>query len=202
MHDITSGQTGPLQRLPRTTQPIGSSQMNRQRLRRYFSGRTLGLVTMLAALMACMPAGAQPILPALVNATSVEAAIQAAGAGKPQPSGYLSIQFDEITTPGPLKISVASELPGTTAMVLLAGAPMGWPPAANGATRATPPKQLAPGAAPTSVYLKAWPLQAGQRARAVHVLPAVRDVRAFTLLVQAQGRWYMVVREVKLAKPA
>jgi hypothetical protein len=176
--------------------------MNKQGLPRLLSGRTLGLVTMLAALMAFTPVGAQPILPGLVNATSVEAAIQAAGAGKPQPSGYLSIQFDEITTPGPLKISVASELPGTTAMVLLAGAPMGWPSAANGAPRAAPPRRAVPGAAPASVYLKAWPLPAGQRARAVHVLPALQDVRAFTLLVQAQGKWFMAVREVKLAKPA
>ena len=178
-----------------------TTEMNTQVHRDRWPGRYVGIVTLLA-LATFAPAQGQPILPALISASSVEAAIQAVGAGKPQTSGYLSIQFDEITTPGPLRISVASELPGTTAMVLLAGAPIGWPPSANGAGPATPPRRALPGAAPTSAYLKAWPLQAGQRARAEYMLTTLQGVRAFTLLVQAQGKWFMAVREVKLAKPA
>gem|GEM_PF-6751687 len=51
-------------------------------------------------------------------------------------------------------------------------------------------------------YIKAWPVAAGTAARFEHRIPQVSRGQAFTLLVQAQGRWYIVVRELKMARPA
>jgi len=163
---------------------------------------------------------AQPVLPALVQATSVDAAFVAVGAGKPVISGHLRLEFDEISTPGPLQVRVGSDLPGTTALVLLSGAPAQIasasglpaaaatkplpatplsPPAPSKATAGQPvlpPQEVAPG------YVKAWPVPAGNRPQFSHRIAHVARSQPFTLLVQAQGRWYMVVRDLKIARPA
>jgi len=156
-------------------------------------------------------ATAQPILPALVQATSVDAAMQVIGAGKPVPSGHLRLEFDDIVTPGPLQVRVESLLPGTVAMVLLSGAPA-LGASGNATPTAARPSFSPPGPTPTQRpgavpelqpgYIQAWPVAAGTAARFQHRIPQVSRGQAFTLLVQAQGRWYIVVRELKIARPA
>lgn len=151
---------------------------------------------------------AQPILPALRDATSIEAAFQAVGAGKPTISGYLQVEFAEISLAGPLRITASSQIPGTSSLVLMAGAPMGWrsgvePGATGAAGRAVGAAPVSPQTTrqkPTPVLLKAWQVPAGQRAEMTFVLPRLDKWQVFTLLAYAQGRWQIAVREVKLAR--
>jgi hypothetical protein len=145
---------------------------------------------------------AQPILPALTQATSVDAAMNAVGANKAQPHSRLALQFDEITLPGPLKIEARSGIPGTTGMVLMVGAPTGWygtnlpgelPP------RVIAPVAGAPPALPQPAVVSAWQVPAGKTPVLRSTYQQLRQRQAFTLLVFAQGKWYVTVREAKLA---
>jgi hypothetical protein len=156
----------------------------------------------MAVFVATAPLSAQPIIPALTQATSVDAALNVVGANKAQPHSRLALQFQEITLPGPLKIEARSEIPGTTGMVLMVGAPVGWyGSGAPGETplRAPPPVANKPGAPAPPVVVLAWQVPPGKKPVLRATYPQLQQRQAFTLLVFAQGRWFMTVREAKLA---
>jgi hypothetical protein len=160
----------------------------------------LRLALTLATSLVLIQAHAQPLLPALIQATSVDAAMSAVGATKAQASTRLALQFEEITLPGPFKIEGRSEIPGTAAMVLMVGAPTGW--YSNGL-----PGESAPRAAPTGpasataqpAVVLAWQVPPGKKPILRTTYPQLDQRQAFTLLVFAQGRWLVAVREAKLA---
>jgi hypothetical protein len=162
----------------------------------------LRLFAVAAMAVATGPLLAQPILPALTQATSVDAALNAVGAGKAQPHTRLALQFEEITLPGPLKIEARSEIPGTTAMVVMVGAPSGW--YGTGVPGETPlraplPVIGKPGAPAQPAVVMAWQVPPGKKPVLRASYPQLQQRQAFTLLVLAQGRWFMTVREAKLA---
>lgn len=155
----------------------------------------------LCAVGVLCPAFAQPLIPALTQATSVDAALTAVGANKALPHTRLALQFEEITLAGPLKIEGRSEIPGTTAMVLMVGAPNGWyghnlP--GETAPRQAPPVPGSP-TVPSAAILLAWQVPPGKKPVLRTTYQQLLHRQAFTLLVMAQGRWYMSVREAKLA---
>lgn len=143
---------------------------------------------------------AQPINPALTQATTVDAALNAVGASKAQLNTRLALNFDDIALPGPLGIQARSEIPGTAAMVLLVGAPSFWyGSSAAGDARPSPVAAAQAQSSPQPVVVSAWQVPAGKKPvlRASHPLLAQRQL--FTLVVLAQGKWFYVVREAKLA---
>lgn len=141
---------------------------------------------------------AQPVLPALLKAATIEAAYAAVSAGKPEPSGRLRLEFADIALPGPLRIDATSEIPGTVAMVLMSGAPIGWY-GSNLAGEAAPRPKATTRPAATPVVIKAWQVPPGAAARLRATFPDLQSRQAFTLLVSAQGKWYVAVREAKVA---
>jgi hypothetical protein len=155
------------------------------------------------ALSATCPAQAQPLLATLTQATSVEAAMNAVGANKALPHSRLALQFEEIALAGPFKIEARSEIPGTTAMVLMVGAPKGWYGSnlpGESAPIAVPNKTEASVAPiPQPAVLLAWQVPPGKKPVLRTTYAGLAQRQAFTLIVMAQGRWYMSVREVKLA---
>jgi hypothetical protein len=154
-----------------------------------------------ATSLVLIQAQAQPLLPALTQATSVDAAMNAVGANKAQTSTRLALQFEEITLPGPFKIEGRSEIPGTAAMVLMVGAPTGWE-GSNSPGENTPPLAARAGpayAAPQPAVVMAWQVPPGKKPILRATYPQLNQRQAFTLLVLAQGRWFVVVREAKLA---
>ncbi len=157
------------------------------------------LALALAVGLVLNPACAQPMLPALIQATTVDAAMNAVGATKAQANSRLALQFEEITLPGPFKIEGRSEIPGTSAMVLMVGAPTGW--YGSNLPGENPPR-AAPG--PTATAAKpavvlAWQVPPGKKPILRTTYPQLEQRQAFTLLVLAQGRWFVSVREAKLA---
>jgi hypothetical protein len=156
-------------------------------------------MVVLACGLAQMSAQAQPLLPALIQATTVDAAMNAVGATKAQANSRVALQFEEITLPGPFKIEGRSEIPGTSAMVLMVGAPTGW-------YGSNVPGESPPRAAPTSgaiapkpAVVLAWQVPPGKKPILRTTYPQLEQRQAFTLLVLAQGRWFVSVREAKLA---
>jgi hypothetical protein len=147
---------------------------------------------------------AQPLLPALTQATSVDNALNAVGAAKAQPNSHLALEFEEIALRGPLRIKARSEIPGTAAMVVMVGAPTSWyaggaPGEANPSTPAPSQAPKNPNEKPGAVVLAAWQVPAGKKPILNAVHPQLVQRQAFTLLVLAQGKWFMTVREAKLA---
>ncbi len=145
---------------------------------------------------------AQPLLPVLTQATTVDAALNAVGASKAQPNTRIALAFEEITLPGPFKIEARSEIPGTVAMVLMVGAPTGWYGTNVPGEMSPRPMPPAPGqasapAAPAVVL--AWQVPPGKKPVLRTTYPQLQQRQAFTLLVLAQGKWFYAVREAKLA---
>jgi hypothetical protein len=159
-------------------------------------------IAFMTIVLATCTASAQAIMPALTQATSVDAALNAVGANKAQPHSRLALQFEEIALPGPLKIVARSEIPGTTGMVLMVGAPTGWyGSGAPGETplRAAQPVANKPGAPAQPAVVLAWQVPPGKKPVLRATYPQLQQRQAFTLLIFAQGRWFMTVREAKLA---
>lgn len=121
----------------------------------------------------------------LVDATSAQQALAVIGAAKPEPSGHLLIDAPVATLPGPYKVRVRSEIPGTSHLVLirdslnpLTGAPV-----------------------PQKVVVHAQRYAPGEPA--VGEVEIVADARQFlTLLAFSRGRWFVVSRDVKLGRAA
>lgn len=130
---------------------------------------------------------AQVLSPVLQQAMSVDAALAAIGAGKPEASTFMLLDLPEIAMAGKLRATMASELAGTSWLILLRG-------------RAGRPASPAPGRTPQPVLLGAWPFKAGAPARATLNLD-FDATESFTLLAYTRGRWFSVEREVKLGLP-
>jgi hypothetical protein len=148
---------------------------------------------------ALISAHAQPLLPALVQATTVDAAMNAVGATKALENSRLALEFEEITLQGPFKIEGRSEIPGTSAMVLMVGAPAAW---YGSNVPGTSPPRTAPASAanaPKPAVVLAWQVPPGKKPILRTTYPQLDQRQAFTLLVLAQGRWFVTVREAKLA---
>lgn len=164
--------------------------------------RRLGLVCMVRAMLCLLlpvPSVAQPIIPALLQATSVDAALTVLGASKAVANGRLAIDVEDIVLSAPLKVQARSEIPGTVSMVLMLGAPTGWygnSLPGESSPRAAP---LAPGQPAKPAVLKAWQVPPGSKPILRAIVAPLQQRQAFTLLVSAQGRWYIAVREAKLA---
>jgi hypothetical protein len=157
-----------------------------------------------ALLLSCAVQGAfaQPLLPALTQATSVDAALTAVGASKAQPNSRIAVAFEDIALPGPLKIEARSAIPGTAAMVLMVGAPAGWYGSnVPGETSPRPsvPKLGAAASVAAPAVLLAWQVPPGKKPVLRTTYPQLQQRQAFTLLVLAQGKWFYAVREAKLA---
>jgi hypothetical protein len=149
-------------------------------------------------------ATAQPLLPALTQATSVDSAMNAVGAAKAQVNTHLALEFEEIALRGPLKIKARSEILGTAAMVVMVGAPAAWYAGgaageANLTAPASPQAPKNPNEKPGAVVLAAWQVPAGKKPILSATHTQLIQRQAFTLLVLAQGKWFMTVREAKLA---
>lgn len=153
------------------------------------------------ALFCLLPlvAVAQPIIPSLLQATSVDAALTLLGASKALANGRLAIDVEDIVLSAPINVRARSEIPGTVSMVLMLGAPAGW--YGNGLPGESSPRPapLAPGQLAKPAVLKAWQVPPGSKPILRATVAPLQQRQAFTLLVSAQGRWYIAVREAKLA---
>lgn len=130
---------------------------------------------------------AQLISPALKQATSVDAAFAIIGIKSPELSTFLLLDMPEVALAGKVRVNVASELAGTSWLLLLRG-------------RAGVPQQALPGQIPLPALLGAWPFKAGGLARASLDVD-VHGTETFTLLAYTRGRWFSVERQVKLGMP-
>jgi len=131
-------------------------------------------------------AQAQVIAEAVQKATSVDAALLAIGA-KPEPSSHLLLDVPDVALPGKVRVRFSSEVAGTGWLVLMRGRKGVAPP--------PPPK----GKSPEPVLLAAEPFKAGKRASASKAVDIERT-EYLTLLAQSRGRWYLVEREIKVAR--
>jgi hypothetical protein len=146
-------------------------------------------------------AAAPPGLPpAIATATTIEGVIAALGAGRPEPSTHLLLDVPQVAAPGRIQARARSTLPATGALILMRGAPAALPGALGAAPAAAPPAPApGPAAASGPVLLAAMLVRSGQTATMNVQLDLDRTQR-FTLLVYAQGRWYLTTREVKIGK--
>lgn len=159
--------------------------------------RSLGALVGMCLLGPGAMASAQPVRPELLQATSVDAVLAMLGASKAEPSTRLALKFPDIVLPGPLELKASSAIPGTVAMILMAGAPAGWH--GKAIPGLAPPSVSAPPAGPRPVVVKAWQVPPGEEPSMSVRYPAVERRQTFTLLVSARGQWHIVVREVKVA---
>ena len=143
---------------------------------------------LLVFLLFAVAGRAQVLEPALKQATTVDAALAAIGARAPEPSSFLLLDMPDVALAGKVKARLASELAGTSWLVLLRG------------RAGQPPQQVLPGQAPQPVLLGAWPFKAGAKAR-VSLELEVQATESFTLLAFTRGRWFAVERQLKLGLP-
>gem|GEM_PF-4336843 len=140
-----------------------------------------------------------PGLPAaLGTATSVDAALQVLGAGKPEPSSHLLLEIPQIAVPGRVSARARSTLPATGALILLRGRPTPVP--VPGAPPVPPAPSTGPVASPGPVLVAALLVRSGQEA-SMDVRLEIDRTQSLTLLTYAQGRWFQTTREVKVGKP-
>lgn len=165
-------------------------------------GRTAQLAIGLS--LSATPVLAQFTAAAVEQAPTLDALAGALGAKSAQPSTHLLLEAPDVAASGPLRARLSSEIPGTTNLVLARGRFQ----STSAVQENRPPVPLVrrrigevPATDPTPlVWLGSTPLKAGQ--------PATLDVEFsfsktewLTLFAHAQGRWWFVSREVKLAQP-
>ncbi len=117
------------------------------------------------------------------------------------------LDIPEISTEGPIRAVVKSELPGTTYLILVRQFPVhrdrkgaaDKPQVKPVATRSAAAKPLMPQPKPPTVFIAAKQIKAGEPARFEASFEFDRNER-FTLLAFAQGRWFGAAREIKLAR--
>lgn len=151
-----------------------------------------------------------PPVPADVAALpSIELVLGRLGITATEYSTHLELDAPDVAAPGFIEVKGRSTLPGTTRMLLFRGgvgvpAPAlpqplaGAPRAARPGTSRTP-SPPSPPAAPAPVLLASWVPQGDGEP----LLKARYEVQArqwVTLMAQAQGRWFVVARDIKLGK--
>lgn len=150
-----------------------------------------GLVYLAAASLIGIHAaawGQAPFPPPTAQAAlNVPAAMAALSATQPEYSTHLELDAPDVTAPGHVAVQGKSNLPGTTRLVLLRGAP-GVP---------APP----PVSGPPNVLLAGRVIAPGQPAQLTENV-SISARQWLTLLAFAQGRWFAVTREVKVGRPA
>lgn len=157
----------------------------------------------------CVPAQTTPAAAALVapppglpaalgTATSVDAALQVLGAGKPEVSSHLLLEIPQIAAPGRVSARARSTLPATGALILLRGRPTPVP--VPGAPPVPAAPAAGPAASPGPALVAALLVRSGQEA-SMNVRIDIDRTQSLTLLTYAQGRWFQTTREVKVGKP-
>lgn len=123
--------------------------------------------------------------PSLLAATSVQQAAAVLGAAQAERSSHLLIDAPDVVAPGPYKVTVGSQIPGTSLMVLV--------------RTPLPPAVSKPGVAESGLVVLARRLEPGERPMAQLELQALAQ-STLALYVFAQGRWFSAAREVKLGQ--
>ena len=125
----------------------------------------------------------RPLFPpqALIEAPTQQAALAVLGAGRPESSGFLLVDADEIVLPGEVRVRASSELPGTTHLVLLK-------------LDREPPRNAKVLVAAKQIPSRATPILDARVPVTAHT--------AFMVLAKSRGRWFFAVREVKVGRPA
>lgn len=146
-----------------------------------------GLMGILTAVVMVSPIQAQAPFPpqSLVDATSAQQALQVIGALKPEFSGHLMVDAPAATRPGPYRVRVRSEIPGTSHLVLIRESmnPLNGSPLPQKVVVLA--ERFAPGA-----------VAAGE-------VEIVADARQYlTLLAFSRGRWFVASQDVKLGRAA
>lgn len=153
------------------------------------------------------PLKAQPNLDAIETASSLDQLLTLLQAQAALPSTRLLLDAPDIAAPGPLRIRLHSELPGTALMVLVrgrfspqvsqSGGPSGVPPIS---TRRSLGEYQPKDRLPRPVWLATFPIRAGQPASATLKLD-IDTSQTLSLFVHAQGRWWFVSRDIKVGRP-
>ena len=123
--------------------------------------------------------------PSLLAATTLQQAAAVLGATQAERSTHLLIDAPDVVGPGPYRVMVESQIPGTSMMVLV--------------RTPLPPVAGKPNPTDSGLVVFARRLEPGERAM------AQRDLQAYgqstlALFVFAQGRWFSAVREVKIGQ--
>ena len=149
-----------------------------------------------------------PLAEGVEQANSLDQLAQLLGARDALASTHLLLGLPDVALPGPVAVTLRSELPGTSLLLLARGrftagpgaqatSPMGAPSVAvrRHVGEYTPKDRLA-----RPVWLATLPFAAGQPASAQLSIP-IETPQSLTLFAHAQGRWWFVTREVKLGRP-
>jgi hypothetical protein len=151
---------------------------------------------------------AQPAIQAeaLESASTLEQLVAVLQARDAQSSTHLLLDLPDVAAPGPVRASMRSELPGTSAFVLARGA---FKATANVAGNLGPPPILAarkigseikpPDPTMPRAWISSASIKAGEPARA-QARFSIEKTEVFTLFAHAQGRWWFVTREVKVGQ--
>lgn len=174
-----------------------------------FLVRSLLSCWLLALSMSTARAQAEFPPPALKAASSYPAAMAALGVGRAEFSTHLLLDVPEVAVAGTaVPARIASEIPGTTLLVLLRAVPVAAAdarPAAPSRAARKPPATSAASPAPVapppmpSVLVAARQYEPGEKSAFSTDFPyQAREI--FTLFAFAQGRWYSTAREIKPAR--
>lgn len=173
--------------------------------------RLHSVLVVVASAVCAFASTAAPVLPLPADVAalpSIELVLGRLGITATEYSTHLELDSPDVATPGTIEVTGRSGLPGTTRMLLFRGglgapAPVAaMPPAAP--RRAQPvgsrsPSPPAPPPPPPPVLLASWVPQ-GDKAPMVKARYEVHARQWVTLMAQAQGRWFVVARDIKLGK--
>lgn len=124
--------------------------------------------------------------PSLLAATSPQQAATVLGAAQAERSGHLLIDAPDVVSPGPYRVTVDSQIPGTSLMVVL--------------RTPVPPTQAKSPVVDSGLTVLAKRLGPAERAFAQIELDAsVPSTLVFYAF--ARGRWFATAREVKIGQP-
>jgi hypothetical protein len=157
----------------------------------------------IALFLSSAPAMAQFTPEAVEQAPTLDALAALLGAKSAQPSTHLLLEAPEVAASGPVRTRLSSEIPGTTNLVLARGRFQ----STSAVQENRPPVplirrrvgEIPAGDPKPPVWLGSAPLKAGQPAR-LDVDFTLDKSQWLTLFAHAQGRWWFVSREIKLAQ--